>query len=77
MGIMDREMALRMRVTGPNLRAVGVPYTDAEIQGAEGSAQEQSERIAAGLKAAGATADPASEAVALTAYLQRLGTENK
>ncbi len=25
-GVMSREMALRMRITGPNLRAVGVPY---------------------------------------------------
>ena len=26
MGVLDRETALRMRVTGPNLRATGVPY---------------------------------------------------
>ena len=25
-GVLSREMALRMRITGPNLRAVGVPY---------------------------------------------------
>ena len=26
LGVMDREMSLRMRVTGPNIRAVGVPF---------------------------------------------------
>jgi cytochrome c oxidase cbb3-type subunit I/II len=70
----DREQIPRvMRV----MQKLGVPYTDAEVASASADAKAQAERIAAGLKSAGASADPSSDAVALTAYLQRLGIENK
>jgi cytochrome c oxidase cbb3-type subunit I/II len=71
---LDREhITSVMRV----MQKLGVPYTDAEIASAPADAKAQAEKIAAGLKDAGANADPACDAVALTAYLQRLGTENK
>jgi cytochrome c oxidase cbb3-type subunit I/II len=60
------------------MRAVGVPYTDEAIAHGAADAKAQGEQVAAGLKAAGAEkADPDSELMALIAYLQKLGTDNK
>jgi cytochrome c oxidase cbb3-type subunit I/II len=57
------------------LRAVGVPYTDAQISGARTILGAQGAQIATNLRADGvADADPSSEMVALIAYLQCLGT---
>lgn len=55
------------------LHAVGVPYTDAQIQGAADEARSMARRITADLKENGVDADPESELVAMIAYLQRLG----
>jgi len=58
------------------LRIVGVPYTDAEIGTARESIAAQSERIAAGIvEQQGPPGLAGKEIVALTAYLQRLGTD--
>lgn len=54
---------------------VGVPYTEAEIQGAPEAARAQAEAISARLKEKGITCPPDREIVALIAYLQRLGTD--
>jgi cytochrome c oxidase cbb3-type subunit I/II len=60
------------------MRAVGVPYTDDAIASGAADAKTQAGQIADGLKAAGAEkADPDSELVALIAYLQHLGIDNK
>ena len=55
------------------MRAVGVPYRPAELSAAREIAQAQAQAIAADLSANGAPVAPDSEAVALIAYLQRLG----
>ncbi|HEU4538629.1 MAG TPA: cbb3-type cytochrome c oxidase subunit II, partial [Polyangiaceae bacterium] len=55
------------------MRALGVPYAEAEVEGAEGLARAQAAEIAKDLRANGADADEGSELVALVAYLQRLG----
>jgi cytochrome c oxidase cbb3-type subunit I/II len=55
------------------LRKLGVPYADAEIASAVGTARSQGELIAADLAAQDITLDPESELAALIAYLQRLG----
>jgi cytochrome c oxidase cbb3-type subunit I/II len=58
------------------LRAVGVPYTDGEIETAMASMQTQARTIAAEVEAQqGPTGLAGKEIVALTAYLQRLGTD--
>ncbi|HXB97738.1 MAG TPA: cytochrome-c oxidase, cbb3-type subunit II, partial [bacterium] len=60
------------------MRTVGVPYTDDAIASGAADAKTQAGQIADGLKAAGAEkADPDSELVALIAYLQHLGIDNK
>jgi cytochrome c oxidase cbb3-type subunit I/II len=55
------------------MQAVGVPYADAEVAGADMDAEMQSAAIASDLATAGITVDPDSEMVALIAYLQSLG----
>jgi cytochrome c oxidase cbb3-type subunit I/II len=57
------------------MRSVGVPYTQAQIDGARAHARQQGEAIAKELADTGATAAPDSEMVAMIAYLQRLGNE--
>jgi cytochrome c oxidase cbb3-type subunit I/II len=58
------------------LRTVGVPYTDGEIDTAVASMRSQAGAIAAEVEAQqGPTGLADKEVVALTAYLQRLGTD--
>ena len=57
------------------LRSVGVPYTDAAIDGAAGLRDTQAAEIAARLAQTAITVEPDREIVALIAYLQRLGTD--
>jgi cbb3-type cytochrome oxidase cytochrome c subunit len=60
------------------LRGLGHPYTDAEIAGAAADARAHAERIAASLRKDGIVLDAIgeqSEAIAVIAYLQRLGTD--
>ena len=60
------------------LRAVGVPYTDGEIESAPASIAAQAKAIAAEVEAQqGPTGLADREITALTAYLQRLGTDIK
>jgi len=66
------EIEAKMRA----MRAVGVPYSDGEIETARTSLEEQARRIAAeveGQQGPPGLAD--KEITALTAYLQRLGTD--
>jgi cytochrome c oxidase cbb3-type subunit I/II len=55
------------------MRGVGVPYTNQDIEDAEGDALTQAHTTAAGLANEGILIDESSEMVALFAYLQRLG----
>lgn len=56
------------------MRAVGVPYTPEEIEGATAAATAAAEEISARLREeAGADVAPNSQMVALIGYLQRLG----
>ena len=58
------------------LRAVGVPYTDGEIESAPAAIEAQAKAIAAEVEAQqGPKGLARKEIVALTAYLQRLGTD--
>jgi cytochrome c oxidase cbb3-type subunit I/II len=60
------------------LRTVGVPYTDGEIETAPAAIAVQAKTIAAEVAAQqGPTDIEDKEIVALTAYLQRLGTDIK
>ena len=52
---------------------LGVPYTDAEVAGAEQNAVAQGRTIAAGLAKDGVSVQTDSEIIALIAYLQRMG----
>ncbi|MCC6953434.1 MAG: cytochrome-c oxidase, cbb3-type subunit II, partial [Deltaproteobacteria bacterium] len=59
---------------------MGVPYSAAEIAGAEAAAKAQAETIAADLRAQDNTMDPSlasKEIIAIIAYMQRLGTDIK
>ena len=66
---------------GPKMRAlrtVGVPYTDGEIDTAPASIEAQAKAIAAEVEAQqGPRGLAGKEIMALTAYLQRLGTDIK
>jgi cytochrome c oxidase cbb3-type subunit I/II len=58
------------------LRAVGVPYTDGEIESAPATIADQAKAIAAEVESQqGPTGLADKEITALTAYLQRLGTD--
>jgi cytochrome c oxidase cbb3-type subunit I/II len=60
------------------LSDLGHPYEEAQIQSAAADARAQAERVAASLRKDGqalADAEARSEAVALIAFLQRLGTD--
>ena len=59
------------------LRKVGVPYTDAEIDGVAASLAQQGQDIVARLATAGIQTQPDREIVALIAYLQRLGMDGR
>ncbi|WP_437968765.1 cytochrome-c oxidase, cbb3-type subunit I [Sorangium sp. So ce260] len=55
------------------MRSVGVPYTPDEIAAAPADAAKQAAEIVKDLAAQGIAANPSSELVAMTAYLQRIG----
>jgi cytochrome c oxidase cbb3-type subunit I/II len=60
------------------LRGLGTPYSDAEIQGAVAAARAQADGVVATLRRDGqllSDAQARSEAIALIAYLQRLGKD--
>ncbi|MBL0927784.1 MAG: cytochrome-c oxidase, cbb3-type subunit I [Phycisphaerales bacterium] len=58
------------------MKLVGVPYNDQQIAGAVAAAREQAGAVAAEVKAAGGYEGlDDSQAIALVAYLQRLGTD--
>ena len=58
------------------LQALGVPYTDEEIERAAESARSQAEAMAAGIAEVGGPDGLADkEVIAITAYLQRLGAD--
>ncbi len=60
------------------LRGLGTPYTDAEVSGAAAAAQREADVIAASLRKDGVDlgeAGAGSEAIAVIAYLQRLGRD--
>ncbi|MBE0591821.1 MAG: cytochrome-c oxidase, cbb3-type subunit II, partial [Gemmatimonadales bacterium] len=59
------------------LRKVGVPYTDAEIDGVPASMRAQADGIVARLGQQNITVAPDREIVALIAYLQRLGQDGR
>jgi cytochrome c oxidase cbb3-type subunit I/II len=62
--------------TADKLRAmqtVGVPYTQADIDGAEADAKAQGAEIAKNLAADGIVVDPQSDMVAIIAYIQSIG----
>jgi cytochrome c oxidase cbb3-type subunit I/II len=58
------------------MKTLGVPYTDADVAGADASARAQAEAIGASIASQGGPGDLADrEIVALIAYLQRLGKD--
>jgi cytochrome c oxidase cbb3-type subunit I/II len=59
------------------LRAVGLPYSDAEVAGVAPSMRQQGEEIVGRLGTAGIRTQPDREIVAVIAYLQRLGKDGK
>lgn len=59
------------------LRKVGVPYTDADIEGAPAAIAAQAGEITARLNGTGITTPPSREIVAMIAYLQRLGRDGR
>jgi cytochrome c oxidase cbb3-type subunit I/II len=59
------------------LRTVGVPYANADIDGAQADAREQGETIAKDLVAEGVKVDADTQMVAVIAYLQRLGKKTE
>jgi cytochrome c oxidase cbb3-type subunit I/II len=58
------------------MKAVGVPYSDAQIDASATDARAQGDGIVKDLAENGAQAAPDSELVALIAYLQRLGRKD-
>jgi cytochrome c oxidase cbb3-type subunit I/II len=59
------------------MQTLGVPYPDGYDTAAVADMSLQAEKIVAGLRDAGITANPRSKLIALIAYLQRLGTDIK
>jgi cytochrome c oxidase cbb3-type subunit I/II len=55
------------------LSQVGVPYSDAQMRGAEADAREQGGSISRDLAKEGIRVDPDTQMVAVISYLQRLG----
>jgi cytochrome c oxidase cbb3-type subunit I/II len=55
------------------LNTVGVPYSNADVAGAEADAREQGAAIVKDLATEGVTVEPDTQMVALISYLQRLG----
>jgi cbb3-type cytochrome oxidase cytochrome c subunit len=59
------------------LSAVGVPYTDADLDGVAESLAVQAGGIVARLSQVNIHSDPDLEIIALIAYLQRLGQDGR
>jgi cytochrome c oxidase cbb3-type subunit I/II len=59
------------------LSRVGVPYTDADIEGAPAAIEAQARGIFDRLATAGITAEPDRDIIAMIAYLQRLGMDGR
>jgi cytochrome c oxidase cbb3-type subunit I/II len=59
------------------LKRVGVPYSDAEVDGVAASLQTQGSAIVARLREAQIQAEPDLEIIAMIAYLQRLGQDGR
>jgi cytochrome c oxidase cbb3-type subunit I/II len=59
------------------MKALGVPYTEQEIAGAQAALDKQAQEIAADLKKNQVNVLPNREIIAMIAYLQRLGTDIK
>jgi cytochrome c oxidase cbb3-type subunit I/II len=60
------------------MKALGVPYSEAEIENAAANAKLEADALAAGLVSQGVPGDVADkEIIAMIAYLQRLGSDYK
>ena len=59
------------------LQTLGVPYSDDEVANAPALMKQQADQIVASLASAGIQTTADKEIVALTAYLQRLGTDGR
>jgi len=59
------------------LKKVGVPYSDADVEGVAASLQTQGSAIVARLQEASIQAEPDLEVIAVIAYLQRLGQDGR
>jgi cytochrome c oxidase cbb3-type subunit I/II len=59
------------------LQAIGINYSDTEIENAKESARLQAQKIAEGLSSQGEDAPYDRELIALIAYLQRLGVDGR
>lgn len=59
------------------MQTLGVPYTDADIQGAPAAMKAQADKIVANLASTGVQARGDEQVIALTAYLQRLGVDGR
>lgn len=59
------------------MQTLGVPYSDADVSGTAEALAEQAKPIVESLASAGITVDANAEIIALTAYLQRLGTDGR
>jgi cytochrome c oxidase cbb3-type subunit I/II len=58
------------------MQSIGVPYTQADIDGAEADAKAQGADITKSLAADGVTVDSQSDMVAVIAYLQSIGVKH-
>ena len=59
------------------MQTLGVPYSDEDVQDVDEQLAEQAGGIVSRLSDAGIETSPDKEIIALTAYLQRLGTDGK
>ncbi len=59
------------------LSKVGVPYTEADMRGAEADAREQANAIVEDLAKEGEVVEPDTQMVAVISYLQRLGKKGE
>jgi len=73
----DRLDPADVRASVVAMKRLGVPYTDADVEGVPAQLRQQGTEIVARLKSAGITTDPDHEIIALIAYLQRLGRDGR
>ncbi len=71
-GHIDPRLAIRKLAL---MQKLGVPYTNAQIDGAVESERDQAATIVADLDSNGVQVDPDADIVAMIAYLQRLGRQ--